>query len=194
MCGENSVSWSMTQRRKGSPPRVRGKPSIFLSIDIVSRITPACAGKTLYSHRCSAEAKDHPRVCGENLLLGFHHLCSPGSPPRVRGKRSVRRAISGKQRITPACAGKTGILTRSLVRSQDHPRVCGENLFISERVRNREGSPPRVRGKLRLYSCLENHLRITPACAGKTFWLSCLSQERKDHPRVCGENFIFGCK
>ena len=106
-------------------------------------------------------------MCGENLLLGFHHLCSPGSPPRVRGKRSVRRAISGKQRITPACAGKTGILTRSLVRSQDHPRVCGENHGQPDEGIRGEGSPPRVRGKLRRGG---------------------LNGRCKDHPRVCGEN------
>ena len=74
----------------------------------------------------------------------------------------------GAVRITPACAGKTYLFQRGSETERDHP--------------------PRVRGKLRLYSCLENHLRITPACAGKTFRIYLLIFLTQDHPRVCGEN------
>ena len=47
---------------------MRGKPSVSLSIDIVSRITPAHAGKTYLDNTQAAFVKDHPRACGENEL------------------------------------------------------------------------------------------------------------------------------
>ena len=51
-----------------------------------------------------------------------------------------------------------------------------------------------MRGKLRLYSCLENRLGITPACAGKTLRRLKSDAQTRDHPRVCGENNNFKLK
>ena len=98
-----------------------------LSIDIVSRITPACAGKTsssASSPRCNA---DHPRVCGENVDLVLFLLYTGGSPPRVRGKLTHNVFNELSVRITPACAGKTANIRNGVILHEDHPRVCGEN-------------------------------------------------------------------
>ena len=45
-CGENCVRYRTCERREGSPPQVRGKLTSCLSFRVVSRITPAGAGKT----------------------------------------------------------------------------------------------------------------------------------------------------
>ena len=70
-------------------------------------ITPACAGKTRAAEVTAVGGEDHPRVCGENVLLTSVTLSGAGSPPRVRGKQADLSKISACTRITPACAGKT---------------------------------------------------------------------------------------
>ena len=40
---------------------------------------------------------------------------------------------SVRDRITPACAGKTEEMKRYLTEAEDHPRVCGENALSSAR-------------------------------------------------------------
>ena len=55
----------------------------------------------------------------------------------------------------------------------------------------RQGSPPRVRGKD--LGLINRHLakRITPACAGKSHPWTPRSRSSRDHPRVCGEKILF---
>ena len=91
-------------------------------------------------------------------------------------------------RITPACAGKTGIYHQSTKVSQDHPRVCGKNRLTCNNALMRLGSPPRVREKPIFTSQTDLLAGITPACAGKT--LSSYNHRGLcwDHPRVCGKN------
>ena len=54
-----------------------------------------------------------------------------------------------KNRITPACAGKTSFVTRIGRRGRDHPRMRGEDVVTVSTTAGAHG--------------------ITPACAGKTF-------------------------
>ena len=70
----------------GSPPQVRGKLQYIQTNPCWSRITPAGAGKTDGDFADTLIARDHPRRCGENLYVAAARLCSPGSPPQVRGK------------------------------------------------------------------------------------------------------------
>ena len=106
VCGEKVFSTSPIKCLKGSPPRVRGKGVRTLEVVGVTRITPACAGKSFFSTTQSRNTQDHPRVCGEKpLYLRFDNGIE-GSPPRVRGKVDIcpdRQCVDG---ITPACAGK----------------------------------------------------------------------------------------
>ena len=70
---------------------------------------------------------------------------------------------------------------------KDHPRVCGEKTARVWVVREPQGSPPRVRGKVADMICTLCVLRITPACAGKSFSAASETRADWDHPRVCGE-------
>ena len=45
LCGEKFTNQPIIKARSGSPPPMRGKGYIFVPIDVVTRITPAYAGK-----------------------------------------------------------------------------------------------------------------------------------------------------
>ena len=106
-CGENRPKPLRTATRFGSPPHMRGKLNNESAADNVGRITPAHAGKTYRLSVRQVRLSDHPRTCGENLSVTTIYLNGIGSPPHMRGKPTISQMESGKQRITPAHAGKT---------------------------------------------------------------------------------------
>ena len=167
-CGENCSTPPMRTKCSGSPPRMRGKRKNGKSGAIYRRITPAHAGKTLWSLRRSRAPKDHPRACGENSPGLLACLAACGSPPRMRGKHPKTASIEAADRITPAHAGKTAVAQQVLQGCTDHPRACGENTFAPADKALNPGSPPRMRGKLTAVFARPSQLRITPAHAGKT--------------------------
>ena len=126
-------------------------------------------------------------MCGEKRNGGAELAVAKGSPPRVRGKGGFRTESWNDAGITPACAGKSdsGLQSCSLLR--DHPRVCGEKSYCSILARNSLGSPPRVRGKVKIWLLANAFDRITPACAGKRRTKRRCPALARDHPRVCGE-------
>ena len=71
----------------GSPPRMRGKRILQMSVDAFYGITPADAGKTEVPPSFMVASKDHPRGCGENYMIECTTVGMKGSPPRMRGKR-----------------------------------------------------------------------------------------------------------
>ena len=107
VCGKNVSQCFVRWKCLGSPPRVREKLIVLVAIEGASRITPACAGKTGLSVCLGWILRDHPRVCGKNMILLHFTKMSPGSPPRVREKLSHPNAPDRWIGITPACAGKT---------------------------------------------------------------------------------------
>ena len=148
-CGENFRTATARSTHAGSPPRMRGKHTDAMALNIHDRITPADAGKTLRRCRQSQQHRDHPRGCGENICVFFGVPVGRGSPPRMRGKRP---------RASPYPTG-----------SRDHPRGCGENPVLHDFRAVSTGSPPRMRGKLPCIVLDASAAGITPADAGKTF-------------------------
>ena len=65
--GEKPNSRRMSSCRVGSPPHRRGKGAGAACRDLLGGITPAWAGKSLYSVSRSVGFQDHPRVGGEKL-------------------------------------------------------------------------------------------------------------------------------
>ena len=106
----------------------------------------------------------------------------------MRGKLVSSGQVSQAQRITPAGAGKTGLVDEDGRKTPDHPRRCGENGISVPSVKTITGSPPQVRGKQSDPQAIVQHLGITPAGAGKTDTKSISSSTAEDHPRRCGEN------
>ena len=114
-----------------------------------------------------------------------------GSSPRVRGKRSAHEYRYARERLIPACAGKTCSSGPRSARRAAHPRVCGENRRGAGSECVEWGSSPRVRGKPRLFGIPSTLMRLIPACAGKTRTRLRWRSRRTAHPRVCGENDAF---
>ena len=167
-CGENQFCHVKIGQSFGSPPHMRGKQFIASVPNCLLRITPAHAGKTAFLSAVHWPASDHPRTCGENRLISASSPALSGSPPHMRGKRDKFKQYVGSLRITPAHAGKTSQVHRWHSRRPDHPRTCGENIKKEDLMRQVDGSPPHMRGKLFALPSLIECPRITPAHAGKT--------------------------
>ena len=167
---------------------MRGKPLCRFCPSALYRITPAGAGKTLLFRLRSWRRWDHPRRCGENVLMLNDLFCTKGSPPQVRGKHGAISDTPSTRRITPAGAGKTNKYLSIGFWGKDHPRRCGENLPQRPNRVPFSGSPPQVRGKPSLPQIQPTCVRITPAGAGKTSISFRTNAFAEDHPRRCGEN------
>ena len=168
VCGEKLLCSRATRAQAGSPPRVRGKAVAQLFSEQFQRITPACAGKSAAASSSAMPRGDHPRVCGEKMLVNLPESSSKGSPPRVRGKGRWTVSRQHEPGITPACAGKRRQSPCISFQEWDHPRVCGEKQRQSQFNSGSMGSPPRVRGKVFDPCPIDCTSRITPACAGKS--------------------------
>ena len=152
----------------GSSPRVRGTLHRITVRRAKPGIIPACAGNT-YKDRMRVEYRE-------------------GSSPRVRGTRFVDDLPVGQAGIIPACAGNTSARKPSYPPKRDHPRVCGEHMWVLVTLALKRGSSPRVRGtqSTRFFRTLQSG--IIPACAGNTAWPTLGLISVRDHPRVCGEH------
>ena len=66
VCGENRNRFERYPVVGGSSPRVRGKQLRNKVTQLIPRLIPACAGKTLRVVLARLKRRAHPRVCGEN--------------------------------------------------------------------------------------------------------------------------------
>ena len=66
-CGENPLVDARHQARRGSSPRVRGKPTGGPAVLADGRLIPARAGKTSGDNEMTRRIAAHPRACGENI-------------------------------------------------------------------------------------------------------------------------------
>ena len=107
VCGEHPGTTSIQRRQTGSSPRMRGTLVRGLLGGRQTGIIPAYAGNTGSMHAATSKSWDHPRVCGEHLLMMANHALRQGSSPRMRGTR----VNCGGMRLA----------------NGDHPRVCGEH-------------------------------------------------------------------
>ena len=148
MCGEKTTSFSIRCGKVGSPPHVRGKARRSMTITLLERITPACAGKRARNDAQRLSNRDHPRMCGEKRSHDSGKPVFEGSPPHVRGKVYLRYGY--------------------ISRNEDHPRMCGEKPYPRFITGCIFGSPPHVRGKVSISRRGGLTGRITPACAGKS--------------------------
>ena len=93
-------------------------------------------------------------------------------------------------RIIPADAGNTLRVDTVQVSIEDHPRGCGEHVWIVLGCFADHGSSPRMRGT----RCPDDHMHvghgIIPADAGNTSKYDKSLGEFEDHPRGCGEHSI----
>ena len=130
VCGENRKEKSWLLKLTGTSPRMRGKPATENNLINFLGNIPAYAGKTACPATCSGAPQEHPRVCGENGWSFLFYPMPLGTSPRMRGKRNARIDYVCETRNIPAYAGKTTSNARCARRTEEHPRVCGENLPV----------------------------------------------------------------
>ena len=85
VCGEQKAYHHTHLHMRGSSPRVRGTEVAERLVEEYIGIIPACAGNSYCRCASSQRRRDHPRVCGEQLLKSLISAGSVGSSPRVRG-------------------------------------------------------------------------------------------------------------
>ena len=156
-------SWKL-----GSPPRRRGKDKAEHLVQDHIGITPAQAGKRCYLCASTKSSWDHPRVGGEKAKITPRLKRCRGSPPRGRGKVVRPDVVAKATGITPALAGKSYVFGPFRPGSWDHPRVGGEKQIGGDNGLDKQGSPPRGRGKGATDESRSNGFGITPAWAGKS--------------------------
>ena len=168
VCGENHLPKIEGFAHVGTSPRMRGKLSDFTDEAIVVGNIPAYAGKTSALCALWTSAREHPRVCGENVTQTSGIPEFYGTSPRMRGKRPDVKPGIVQDRNIPAYAGKTAYPWAAMSPPPEHPRVCGENRCRVRQWTLVHGTSPRMRGKPGLL-CLHQALsRNIPAYAGKT--------------------------
>ena len=106
----------------------------------------------------------------------------------MRGKPLGSGQRSQRRRIIPAHAGQTYVTSDGNNNGPDHPRACGANSLPMTFIIDRNGSSPRMRGKLGHVHDRAGEARIIPAHAGQTFRRSASCTRWPDHPRACGAN------
>ena len=133
----------------------------------MKRITPAHAGKSTIFCILILHSGDHPRTRGEKAFFNFSRSPSLTSPPHTRGKGTYAHERNEQIGITPAHAGKSGVLPATGDIPRDHPRTRGEKyIFARQQV----------------------HCQwITPAHAGKSLYVMKAQTKSEDHPRTRGE-------
>ena len=107
-------------------------------------------------------------MCGDYISVPVAVPPAAGSPPPVRGLLGDTWDLIAYRGITPACAGTTKILHRYSRLVGDHPCMCGDYEDFMEINVKVSGSPPPVRGLLKMPEKGEAGQGITPACAGTT--------------------------
>ena len=112
------------------------------------RITPAWAGKSLFSSFSRLRFEDYPRVGGEEYIMGMKAELETGLPPRGRGRGNVCTEGGAFIGITPAWAGKSYAFQWPRHSDADYPRVGGEEAFQEEHFQWIQGLPPRGRGRV----------------------------------------------
>ena len=95
---------------------------------------------------------------------------------------------SVRERLIPACAGKTHSGKIAELVDEAHPRMRGENYTRGPSPELAAGSSPHARGKLLRCSLCSLFLGLIPACAGKTVSSSLVFSRLRAHPRMRGEN------
>ena len=173
---------------RGSSPRLRGALPRWSRRRRRVRLIPASAGSTVGPIPAGGLRWAHPRVCGEHTTP--HPCIGPmsGSSPRLRGAPPMSRESIRTLRLIPASAGSTAPRTFPTMRTQAHPRVCGEHGPCTARGMSDAGSSPRLRGARDLRPSLRVPVRLIPASAGSTTPPHTPGRCRGAHPRVCGEH------
>ena len=108
----------------------------------------------------------------------------------MRGAQESDHLCQYRWGIIPADAGSTWLINGHVNTPKDHPRGCGEHLYLNADTRNPIGSSPRMRGALTSFPNSKIVVGIIPADAGSTSDPGDQGATGWDHPRGCGEHSL----
>ena len=145
-CGEHACIVCYFFPDTGSSPRMRGTPVVLEALVGPQGIIPADAGNTGKEACINGRSWDHPRGCGEHLVLYLPLFFLCGSSPRMRGTLKDCGLFPAERRIIPADAGNTDDQHQGRRHWRDHPRGCGEHSESWTTRSQSGGSSPRMRG------------------------------------------------
>ena len=171
--GENSCSRSARASARGSSPLTRGKP-YGTPIAVKERVA-------------------HPRSRGENAGLWLYGTDPGGSSPLTRGKRLHDRSRGNANRLIPAHAGKTYLISLRSDVGRAHPRSRGENPWPHYTTCLEQGSSPLTRGKhfptcaftAQIDQILET-LELAVSSGSYSVWVACATDAPQDQVRSIG--------
>ena len=207
--GEDAGRELKIHENEETPPRAWGRLNSIRHIRMLSRNTPTCVGKTLFSYVPRIRWRKHPHVRGEDSVATPIGWFPAETPPRAWGRRSSRRCAAAQGRNTPTCVGKTESPITYLSALWKHPHVRGEDELLKRHVNIVRGNTPTCVGKTR--KCTPSitpqkkhpHVRgedcrqwrrngcgrgNTPTCVGKTPSLPLPVPSLRKHPHVRGED------
>ena len=108
MRGEYKGSSAISGMCAGTPPHARGTRVKSNIEAIITRNTPACAGKTVAQAKALRGARVHPRVRREYSSLKMVIPVRNGTPPpHAWGILEEEHLFDGETRNTPTCVGNT---------------------------------------------------------------------------------------
>ncbi|MDQ0990765.1 hypothetical protein QFZ74_001993 [Streptomyces sp. V3I7] len=199
--------------KRGRPgrdhPRVRGAVVAEAEQAGDGGIIPARAGSRRTRGWSCRGRRDHPRPCGEQARARANQKAREGPFPPVRGAEQSLDEQVGAQGTTPARAGagqvaghhrrRQGTIPARAgssrqpnscsARSQDHPRVCGEQSRWPSSAVWASGPSPRVRGAGRPVPSASTSGGTIPARAGSSCPRRQGAGSARDHPRAYGEQW-----
>ena len=111
-----------------------------------------------------------------------------GLSPHGRGKRAAAAMPTPKERSIPARAGETAAGREHIADFRVYPRTGGGNRSLGNNTQAATGLSPHGRGKLDVFSNLEDGVGSIPARAGETTKLTGSVASAGVYPRTGGGN------
>ena len=133
-------------------------------------------------------AREHPRLRGDNGVVGRPNFPALGTSPLTRGQPDNVARTKLAIRNIPAYAGTTQHDSQTPTQEPEHPRLRGDNPLLRVSHRQDPGTSPLTRGQRLPCTISFSPLWNIPAYAGTTqgrFRGVALGQE---HPRLRGDN------
>ena len=171
-----------------TPPLTRGRPASVRFLPAIKETPPLTRGRRQRKRNGKRRGRKHPRLRGEDFCPSRGQSWLKETPPLTRGRHGQILSHGLDTRNTPAYAGKTHRCTPCSGPTWKHPRLRGEDLLLSERVKGRGETPPLTRGRRWCRITVRRFLRNTPAYAGKTLSIFSLISFLQKHPRLRGED------
>ena len=146
MRGEHKSPRPMSRPSTGPSPHARGTRRRTRPPRRCRRAIPACAGNTRIAAALATVSTGHPRMRGEHPALAVCAVLDSGPSPHARGTHQLHRAVRGRIRAIPACAGNTRRRPSDSPPRPGHPRMRGEHALGNPGAARNVGPSPHARG------------------------------------------------